>query len=387
MSLEKCFNISDLRAKAEKRLPTPVFQYLDGGADDEVTLRRNTAAFDDYELLPNYLTDTSNIDLTTRALGVEIDWPVFLSPTGMSRLFHHTGEPAVARAADKFGTLYGLSTLSTTSIEDVAATTPGPKMFQIYVYKDRGLTKEFVERCRAAGYSAICLTVDVPVPGNRERDFRTGMTIPPKFGTSSLLSFALHPEWSWHAIRDASFDLANVGQRGDLSIKGKPVSVIQYLNDQIDRTVTWKDAEWLAREWGGQFLIKGVHSVHDAKRAAEIGAHGIMISNHGGRQMDGVPACIDALVPIADAVGEKLELIVDGGIRRGSHVIKALALGATACSIGRSYLYGLGAGGQAGVERALTILRTEIERGMALLGVTKISDITRDIIQKRGTTL
>jgi len=383
MSLETCFNIADLRAKARRRLPSPIFNYLDGGADDEVTLKRNTSAFDDYELLPNYLTDTSSVDLSTKALGVTLDMPLFLSPTGMSKLFHHTGEPSAARAAHKYGTLYGLSTLSTTSIEDVAATTPGPKMFQIYVYKDRGLTKEFVERCRAAGYTAICLTVDVPVPGNRERDFRTGMTIPPKFGLSSLMSFALHPGWSWHAVRDANFDLANVTERGDLSVKGKPVSVIQYLNDQIDRTVTWKDAEWLAQEWGGQFLIKGVHSAADAVRASEIGAHGIMVSNHGGRQLDGVPACIDALGPITDSVGGQMDIILDGGVRRGSHVIKALAMGATACSIGRSYLFGLSAGGQAGVERALGLLRSEIERCMALLGVTKIDQITSDLVQRR----
>lgn len=385
MSLERCFNIGDLRKKAKRRLPKPIFHYLDGGADDEVTLRRNTDAFDDYELNPNYLTDTTTIDLSTEALGVKIDMPVFLSPTGMSKLFHHTGEPAVARAARKFGTLYSLSTLATTSIEDVAAATDGPKVFQIYVYKDRGLTKEFVERCRAANYDAICLTVDVPVPGNRERDKVNGMTMPPKFGLHSLLSFAMHPEWSLRALNVKNFDLANVQDRAELSVAGKPVSVMEYLTDQIDQTVTWKDAEWLAQEWGGRFLIKGVHSVHDAKKAAEIGAHGVMVSNHGGRQLDGVPACIDALGPIVDAVGDKLEVILDGGVRRGSHVIKALAMGATACSIGRGYLYGLGAGGQAGVERALTLLRAEIERDMALLGVTKVSDITREFLIRRGT--
>lgn len=384
MSLERCNNIGDLRKKAKRRLPAPVFHYLDGGADDEVTLRRNTDAFEDYEINPNYLTDTSHIDTSTEALGVKLDLPVFLSPTGMSRLFHHTGEPAVARAAHKFGTLYSLSTLGTTSIEDVAAATDGPKMFQIYVYKDRGLTREFVQRCKDAKYDAICLTVDVPVPGNRERDLVNGMTIPPKFSLGNLFSFAMHPEWSLRAVFDASFDLANVQQRKDLSIAGQPVSVMQYLNDQIDRTVTWKDAEWLAQEWGGRFLIKGVHSVHDAKRAAEIGAHGVMVSNHGGRQLDGVPACIDALGPIVDAAGDKLEVILDGGVRRGTHVIKALALGAAACSIGRGYLYGLGAGGQAGVERALTLLRNEIERDMALLGVNKVSEITRDFITRRG---
>jgi L-lactate dehydrogenase (cytochrome) len=384
MSLERCHNIERLRAKAKRRLPAPIFHYLDGGADDEVTLRRNTAAFDDYELVPNLLTDTSLLDTKTKALGMELDWPVFLAPTGMSKLFHHNGELAAARAAAKAGTLYSLSTLATTSIEDVAAATNGPKMFQIYVYKDRGLTKEFIERCKAAEYDAICLTIDVPVPGNRERDIVTGMTMPPKFSLSSLFSFATHPHWSLNALRDPGFDLANVSQRKDLSIAGDQVSPIQYLSSQIDRSVSWKDAAWMAEEWGGRFLIKGVHSAHDAVKAAEIGAHGVMVSNHSGRQLDGVPACIDALGPIVDAAGDKLDVILDGGIRRGTHVIKALALGAAACSIGRAYLYGLGAGGQAGVEKALHILRTEIERDMALMGITKISEITRELLQKRS---
>ncbi|MDG2241951.1 MAG: alpha-hydroxy acid oxidase [Rhodospirillaceae bacterium] len=384
MSLDRCHNIERLRAKAKRRLPAPIFHYLDGGADDEVTLRRNTDAFDDYELVPNLLSDTSVIETKTQALGVELDWPVFLSPTGMSKLFHHTGEPAAARAAHKAGTLYSLSTLATTSIEDLAAATDGPKMFQVYVYKDRGMTREFIERCKAAKYEALCLTIDVPVPGNRERDIVTGMTMPPRFSLSSLLSFAMHPHWSLNALRDPTFDLANVSKHKSLSIADEQVSPIKYLSTQIDGHVTWKDAEWLAQEWGGHFLIKGVHSAHDAKKAAEIGAHGVMVSNHGGRQLDGVQACIDALPSIVDAVGGEIEVILDGGIRRGTHVIKALALGATACSIGRSYVYGLGAGGQAGVEKALHILRSEIERGMALLGVTKVSEITREMVVGRG---
>lgn len=383
MSLNRCHNIAHLRTKAKRRLPAPIFHYLDGGADDEVTMRRNTDAFDDYEFVPNLLRDTTSIDTKTKALGVELDWPVFLSPTGMSKLFHHTGELAAARAAHKAGTLYSLSTMSTTTIEDVAAETPGPKMFQVYVYKDRGMTKEFIDRCKAAKYDAICLTVDVPVPGNRERDLATGMTMPPKFSLSSLFSFATHPHWSLNALRDPSFDLANMSENDALSIKDKQISPVQYLAGQIDNGMTWKDAEWMAQEWGGRFLIKGVHSAHDAKKAAEIGAHGVMVSNHGGRQLDGVQACIDALPPIVDAVGGELDVILDGGIRRGTHVIKALALGATACSIGRSYLYGLGAGGQAGVEKALTLLRTEIERDMALMGVTKISEITREMVVRR----
>ncbi|MGB1876943.1 MAG: alpha-hydroxy acid oxidase [Rhodospirillaceae bacterium] len=384
MSLDRCHNIERLRAKAKRRLPAPIFHYLDGGADDEVTLRRNTDAFEDIEFVPNLLRDMSSIDTKTKALGLELDWPVFLSPTGMSKLFHHTGERAAARAAHKAGTLYSLSTMATTTIEDIAAETPGPKMFQIYVYKDRGLTKEFIERCKAANYDAICVTIDVPVPGNRERDLVTGMTIPPTFSLSSLLSFATHPIWSLNALRNPSFDLVNMSQHDSLSIKDKQVSPVQYLSSQIDSGMTWKDAEWMAQEWGGRFLIKGVHSAHDAKKAAEIGAHGVMVSNHGGRQLDGVQACIDALPSIVNAVGGEIDVILDGGIRRGTHVIKALALGATACSIGRSYVYGLGAGGQTGVEKALHILRSEIERGMALLGVTKVSEITREMVVRRG---
>ena len=249
---------------------------------------------------------------------------------------------------------------------------------------DVGTTIFSIMSSMAAEYDAICLTIDVPVPGNRERDIVTGMTMPPKFSLSSLFSFATHPHWSLNALRDPGFDLANVSQRKDLSIAGDQVSPIQYLSSQIDRSVSWKDAAWMAEEWGGRFLIKGVHSAHDAVKAAEIGAHGVMVSNHGGRQLDGVPACIDALGPIVDAAGDKLDVILDGGIRRGTHVIKALALGAAACSIGRAYLYGLGAGGQAGVEKALHILRTEIERDMALMGITKISEITRELLQKRS---
>ena len=387
MSLNRCHNIDHLRAKAKRRLPAPIFHYLDGGADDEVTLRRNTDAFNDYEFVPNLLHDTTSINTKIKVLGVDLDWPVFLSPTGMSKLFHHTGELAAAQAAHTAGTLYSLSTMSTTTIEDVAAETPGPKMFQVYVYKDRGLTKEFIERCKAAKYDAICLTIDVPVPGNRERDKMTGMTMPPKLSLSSVFSFATHPHWGLNALRDPSFDLANMSKSKDLSIKGKQVSPIQYLSSQVDNSITWKDAEWMAQEWGGRFVIKGVHSAHDARKAAEIGAHGVMVSNHGGRQLDGVQACIDALPPIVDAVGGELDVILDGGIRRGTHVIKALALGATACSIGRSYLYGLAAGGREGVEKALTLLRKEIENDMALMGVAKISDITRDMVVRRGTEL
>ena len=360
MSLSRCHNFADLRELAKRRLPAPMFHYIDGGSDDEWSLRRNTAAFDDYELLPNYLRDISAIDLSTTLLGQKLAWPVFLAPTGMSRLFHHEAEPAVARAAQKFGTYYTLSTMGTTRIEDIAAQGSGPWMYQIYILKDRGLTTEFVERCKAAKFQALCLTVDTPLAGNRERDRVTGMTLPPRFTLKSFASFAAHPRWALHLLRNPNFQLANVAHK--LATLGT-VSLIDYVNRQFDRTVTWDDVAWLVKQWNGPFVLKGIQSPADAKRAVEVGATAIMISNHGGRQLDATPAPIDCVAPIRDAIGSKLELIVDGGVRRGTHVLKALALGANGCSIGRGYLYGLASGGQVGVEYALELLRSERARG------------------------
>ena len=375
MKLEECHNQSDLRKAAKKRLPSPIFNYIDGGSDDEWSLRRNTLAFDDYELLPRYLRNIDRIDLTTRVLGTTLDLPVFLAPTGMSRLFHHDREIAVAKAAEKYGTLYSLSTLGTSSIEEIAEISSGPRMFQIYILKDRELTREFMQRCKKSDYDVMCLTVDTPLAGNRERDLVSGFTMPPRFSLKSLWSFATHPYWAMHLALNPGFELKNVVHRVDeLGEKGA-VSVIAYINDQLDRTVTWEDAAWLAEQWDGPFVIKGLQTAEDAKRAVDAGASAIMISNHGGRQLESAPAPVDCIVPIREAVGDSLELIVDGGIKRGTHIIKSLALGADACSIGRGYLYGLGAGGQKGVERALELYRSELLRDMALLGCTKISDI------------
>ena len=374
MSLKRCYNIEDLRARARRKLPAPMFHYIDGGADDEWTLERNTQAVDDYQLLPRYLQDISTVDLRTRVLGCELEMPLFLGPTGMSRLFHHGKEPAAARAAAKHGTLYSLSTMATTRLEDVAAATAGPKMFQVYIFKDRELTKDLVQRCRQAGYQALCLTVDTAVAGNRERDRVHGMTIPPSLSLKSFLSFAASFDWVFNFLRDPDFRLANVTHRVD-ALGGGAMGVIEYVNSQFDRSVSWDDAAWLGDLWGGPFVIKGMSTVEDARRAVSIGATAAMLSNHGGRQLDGCVAPIDTLVPIRDAVGDKLELIVDGGVRRGTHVLKALALGADACSIGRAYLYGLAAGGEAGVDRALTLLRDEIARGLGLLGCRSISEL------------
>ena len=379
--LGSCHNIHDIRLLAKQRLPAPMFHYIDGGADDEWSMRRNTEAFEDYQLLPNYLKDVGNVDLSTTVLGSDLEIPFFLSPTGMSRLFHHEKELGACQAANNLGTLYTLSTLSTTSLEDVAAATVGPKMFQIYILKDRELTREFVERCKASGYKALCLTVDTMIAGNRERDLVHGMTMPPRVTPASFFSYASSPRWLFNLLRYPDFRLANVMHRVDAIGKGV-IGLMEYVNSQFDRTVTWDDAAWLVEQWDGPFVIKGVQSPEDARRALDIGASALMLSNHGGRQLEATPAPVDCIVPIRNAIGDKLELIVDGGIRRGTHIIKALALGANACSIGRPYLYGLAAGGQKGVEYALNLLKSELERSMALLGVKRVGEIEEHHIQR-----
>ncbi|TAL02215.1 MAG: alpha-hydroxy-acid oxidizing protein [Rhodospirillaceae bacterium] len=384
MSINRCYNVADFRRLAQRKLPAPMFHYIDGGADDEITMRRNTSAFDELELMPKVLVDVSKVDTRTKVLGTTLEWPVFLSPTGASRMFHHHKEIGVARAAAKSGTLYSLSTVGTTTIEDVAKASSGPKMFQLYVYKDRGLTAEFIARCKAANYTALCLTADTPKPGWRERDYVHGMTMPPKFGLRNLMSFVRALGWSMNYIRDPEFSFANLAHR----VPARDVmALLTYMNGQFDLSVNWKDFEWLRKQWDGPLLVKGLLSVEDAKRARAAGASGVMISNHGGRQLEGIPASVDCIAPIRDAVGDSLELICDGGIRRGTHVLKALALGANACSIGRPYLYGLAAGGQAGVERLLALLRAEVERGMCLMGATKISDIDLSFLARRGRAL
>ncbi|ARN76324.1 alpha-hydroxy-acid oxidizing enzyme [Oceanicoccus sagamiensis] len=375
-------NIAGLRDRARAKLPAPIFDYLEGGADDEWSLRRNTKAFDDYALLPSQLNNVDRLDIKTDLLGTTLQLPFFLSPTGMSRLFHHHKELGVCRAADRFGTLYSLSTMATTRLEDVAAATAGPKMFQIYMLKDRELTREFVQRCQASHYQALCLTVDTAVAGNRERDRVNGMTMPPKIRFKQALSYAGCFSWLWHLLRQPDIKLVNVAHREDALGKGA-MGLIDYVNSQFDRTVTWDDVAWLVQQWGGPFVIKGIQSPEDAKRAVQVGATAVMISNHGGRQLDGTPAPVDCIAPIRQAVGDQLELIVDGGIRRGSHIVKALALGANACAIGRPYLYGLAAGGQAGVEKSLYILQQELACTMRLLGVSRVNDIQYKHLMKQ----
>ncbi len=374
MKLADCNNLMDFRRLARRNLPSPVFNYLDGGADDEWTLRRNTSAFDDYELLPAQLSDVSKIDLTTTLLGQPVDWPVMLSPTGASKLFHASGEPAVVRAAEKFGMTYSLSTLGTTTIEDVAAAGRAPKMYQVYILKDRGLTSELVNRCKAAGYTSLCLTVDTPVPGNRERDAVYGFSSG-KMKIRTVPSWLSHPGWIYRALVKKDLEMVNLAS-SDRPSQRSDQSLLEYFNEQLDRSLTWKDVEWLASLWDGPLVIKGVQTVADCRNAVNAGATAVMLSNHGGRQLESSPAPVDCIADVADALHDKLEIICDGGIRRGTHVLKALARGATACSMGRPYLFGLAAGGQAGVARAIEILRSEIERDMGLLGVRNIQEIS-----------
>jgi len=378
-SLDKVFNIEDLRKIARRKLPAPLFNYIDGGADEETNVRGNTHAFDSVRLIPEYLVDVTTIDTKTTVLGREISMPLFLAPTGMTRLFHHDGETAVSRAAASAGTYYSLSTVGATSIEDVALACDGPKCFQIYVMKDRSLTREFIQRCKDANYDSLTLTVDIPVAGNRERELRYGFSMPPKLNLAGIAGFAARPGWVYRALTHPKAILANVAHKIPEG-SSQSTSLMEYIAKQFDSAVTWKDLEWMVSEWGGPFAIKGILSASDARKAVDSGVSAIMVSNHGGRQLDGTLSAFEALGPILDEVGGECEVICDGGIRRGTHVLKALARGATACSMGRPYLFGLAAAGQPGVTKVLDLLRAEIERGMGLIGCRNISEIgTRHI--------
>ena len=383
MNLKDCCNVEDFRKLAKKKLPSPIFHYIDGGADDEVTLKRNTDSFNNCDLIPNVLTGATNIDLSTTVLGQKIDFPLFLSATAMHRLYYHGGERATAKAAEKMGTMFGISTMSTTSIEEIGQLTNGPKLFQLYIHKDKGLTDNLIERCKKSGFKSMCLTVDAVVAGNRERDHRTGFSTPPRLTLGSLLSFALHPTWSLNYLLRKKFELSNIIHTTD---KGSKIdqSVINYMNTQFETKMNWSDAEYCVKKWGGPFALKGVMSVEDAKKAIDIGCTAIIISNHGGRQLDGSRTPFDQLAEIVDTVGDKIEVILDGGVRRGTHVLKALALGAKACSFGKGYLFALGAAGQKGVETILKKMKAEIYRDMTLMGCRSVKDLNRSKIKFRN---
>jgi L-lactate dehydrogenase (cytochrome) len=384
LRLTDCHNVDDFRILAKARLPSPIFDYIDGAADDERTKDRNTSAFDDCDLVPNVLAGVADIDMGVSVMGQRIDMPLMLSPTALQRLFHWQGERAVAQVAQRFNTWFGISSLATVSIEEIGATIKTPKLFQLYIHKDKGLNQSMIERCKAAKFDAIALTVDTIVSGNRERCLRSGFTSPPRFTPTSVLSYAAHPGWVANYLLRDKFALPNLQTHVDAGTN-VAVSVADYFNTMLDPMMDWKMAEKVRSDWGGQFCLKGIMSVEDAKRAVDIGATAIMISNHGGRQLDGGRSPFDQISEIADAVGGRIDIICDGGIRRGSHVLKALSAGATACSGGRLYLYALAAAGEAGVERIVGKLHDEIERDMKLMGVRSVAELNSSMLRWRSS--
>jgi L-lactate dehydrogenase (cytochrome) len=381
MGLKDCHNFHDFRRLAKRRLPGPIFNYIDGAADDEVTYRRNTSAFEDCDLVPSVLRGVRDIDISVTVMGQKLAMPVYCSPTALQRLFHHQGERAVAAAAGKFDTMFGVSSLGTVSLEEARRISKGPQVYQFYFHKDRGLNREMMNRAKEAGVQVMMLTVDSITGGNRERDKRTGFAIPFRLNASGIAQFATKPAWAINYLTHERFRLPQLDTHVDMG--GGVMSISRYFTEMLDDSMSWDDVAEMVRHWGGQFCLKGVMSVEDAKRAVEIGCSGIVLSNHGGRQLDGSRSAFDQLAEIVDAVGDRIDVMMDGGVQRGTHVLKALSLGAKAVGLGRYYLFPLAAAGQAGVERALELMRQEIIRGMKLMGCTKIEDLSRGNLRFR----
>ena len=381
MQLKHCHNFNDFRTLAKRRIPGPIFNYIDGAADDEKTYDRNTRSFDDCDLVPSILRGTETVDMSVTVMGQKLNLPIYCSPTALQRLFHHQGENAVAAAAAKFGTMFGVSSLGTVSLTEVREKYKTPQCYQFYFHKDRSLNKAMLESAKAAGVDVMMLTVDTITGGNRERDLRTGFSIPFKLSLSGIYQFAIKPMWGINYLTHPKFSLPQLDDHVDMS--GGALSIGRYFTEMLDPTMNWADVEEMVRLWDGQFCLKGVMSPEDAKKAVDIGCSGIVISNHGGRQLDGSRAPFDQLAEIVDAVGDKIDVIMDSGIQRGTHVIKALSLGAKAVGGGRFYLYALAAAGQQGVERALELMQTEIERDMRLMGVKSISELSRKNLRFR----
>lgn len=380
--LSTAASVADYRRLARRRLPRGVFDYVDGGAEDELSLRRNGEAFRRLEFRPRVLCDVSAVDTSTTLLGRRLPVPVVLAPTGFTRIATSGGELDVARAAARAGLPYALSTMATRSIEEVAGVSGGPKWFQVYVWRDRGLVKDMLARAAAAGFEAIVLTVDTAVLGRRERDVRNGFTLPPKIGLGTLIDGALHPRWTWDFVRAEPITFANV--TGTTVADGSSaVTLADYINGQFDPSLSWRDLDWLRAEWDGPIVLKGVQTVDDAMLAASAGIEAIALSNHGGRQLDGAPPPLELVSEVADAVADRAEVICDGGVRRGSDIVKAIALGARACMIGRAYLYGLAAAGERGVDGVLSILAADVRRTMALSGHKSVAELGRHLVRWR----
>ena len=375
MRLNQCHNFHDFRAMARRRLPGPIFNYIDGAADDETTYARNTAAFEDCDLVPNVLRGVADVDLSVTVMGQKLALPVYCSPTARQRLFHHDGERAVAAAAGRHGTLFGVSSLGTVSLEEARRISGGPQVYQFYFHKDRGLNRDMMARAKEAGVQVMMLTVDSITGGNRERDKRTGFAIPFRLNLAGIAQFAIKPAWAINYATHERFRLPQLD--GHVDMGGGAMSISRYFTEMLDPAMTWDDVAAMVREWGGQFCLKGIMSVEDAKRAVDIGCTGIVLSNHGGRQLDGSRSAFDQLAEIVDAVGDRIDVMMDGGVQRGTHVLKALALGAKAVGLGRYYLFPLAAAGRPGVERALEQMRVEIERAMKLMGCRTVGQLQR----------
>ncbi len=381
MKLNDCYNFHDFRQLAQKRLPGPIFNYIDGGADDEITYRRNSHAFDDCDLVPNVLAGVEDVDLSVSVMGQKLELPVYCSPCALQRLFHYQGERAVAKAAESFGTMFGVSSLGTVSLEDIAREVNTPQVYQFYFHKDRGLNRAMMQRAKEAGVQVMMLTVDSITGGNRERDLRTGFSIPFRLTLGGMLQFALKPMWGINYLLHEPFSLPQLEAHIDMSNSAS--SIGDYFTNMLDPSMDWNDVEQMVKEWDGQFCLKGVMSVEDARRAADIGCTGIVISNHGGRQLDGSRSSFDQLAEIVDAVGDRIDVLFDSGVQRGTHVLKALSLGAKAVGVGRFYLYPLAIAGQRGVERALSLMRAELERDMRLMGCSSIDQLSRKNLRFR----
>jgi L-lactate dehydrogenase (cytochrome) len=382
MRLQHCHNFHDFRELARRRLPGPIFNYIDGAADDETTYRRNTRAFEDCDLVPSVLTGVEQVDLSVTVLGQKLKMPFYCSPTALHRLFHHQGELAVARAVEKFGTMFGVSSLGTVSLEEISSNFSFPQVYQFYFHKDRGLNKAMMERAKGAGVRIMMLTVDSITGGNRERDLRTGFTIPFRLNLRGMFEFATKPKWAFDHLTHEKFRLPQLDSHVDM--KGGTTSIGDYFTNMLDQSMNWRDVADMVKQWDNKFCLKGVMSADDARKAVDIGCSGIVVSNHGGRQLDGSRSTFDQLAEIVDAVGDKIDVLFDGGVQRGTHVLKALSLGAKAVGVGRLYLFPLAAAGQPGVERALSLMRTEIERDMKLMGCTSIQQLSRSNLRFRN---
>ena len=381
MRLQDCYSFADFRELARRRLPSPIFNYIDGAADDECTYDRNTRCFEDCDLVPNVLRGVQNIDMSVEILGQKLDMPIYCSPTALQRVFHHQGENAVAAAADKYRTLFGVSSLGTVSLSEVRRRYQGPQCYQFYFHKDRELNKVMLENAKNANVDIMMLTVDTITGGNRERDLKTGFSIPFKLSLNGIFQFAVKPMWAFNYLIHEKFSLPQLDDHVDMS--NGPISIGKYFTEMLDPNLNWDDVSRMVEYWDGQFCLKGIMSAEDARKAVEIGCTGIVISNHGGRQLDGSRSPFDQLSEIVDEVGDEIDVIMDSGIQRGTHVLKALSLGAKAVGGGRFYLFALAAAGQDGVERALELMKQEIERDMRLMGVSSLKELSRENVRYR----